>query len=287
MSKHLKIPLKYLALFCLTLPLLCRAADTANCSISLKVTSELTYPRTPMDPEMDFADLIQTAGIPGKLNPNSIRVINKTTGQIVPCALEGFEYRDKGRVEWVITDPTHTDYEIQFQVGPHRPIVAPKAYTPLIGTGDLLRYNRGAPSPTSGGFILSRMIDMNNDGKLDLLGTRMYGYRPGEPWGGVVFLPGTGDLKNMTFGDLVRIRYVKEKSSRDFLHWDYRYMAADAEDLNQDGLPDLVVSERKPKRAGILQLYLNTGERDDGNVPIFVESGSLERPVDWWGPVRL
>ena len=50
------------------------------------------------------------------LDPNSIQVINVTTGERVAFGRsDDFAYGDSGRVEWVVQDPSHTRFEIRFR----------------------------------------------------------------------------------------------------------------------------------------------------------------------------
>ena len=85
----------------------------------LTVTSELPFPNVPMDPVVDFAQLMADADIPGFFDPNSVSVVDSKTGQTVPHALsDDFAYGDKGRVEWVIRDPSHTLYQVCFRTAP-------------------------------------------------------------------------------------------------------------------------------------------------------------------------
>ena len=236
-----------------------------------------------MDPEIDFGAMIQEAGVAGVLDPNSIAVVNSATGEDVPCAVtEDFAYGDKGRVEWVIVDPQHKVYEIRFRTAPERPPLAPAAYTPRIGMGDLLRYNAGEPRPIVVPYV-SRLLDITGDGKRDLLGTWNYAYRPGWPWDGIVAYPRVGDIDKFEFADLVRVRYVDEAGSTDYKHFSTVYMMADFADFNGDGLVDLVYS---PRSGDAIHLYLNNGRRDAGGMPVFVASGSLSRPKDTWSPCR-
>ena len=115
-----------------------------NCRVRLKVVSPLEFQNTPMDPAIDFGQLIRAAGLSGVVDPNSIRVVDAKDGSPVDHArTDDFAYGDKGCVEWVIRDPTHTQYEIQFSVVPKRPPLVPQTYVPMIGVGDLLRYNAG------------------------------------------------------------------------------------------------------------------------------------------------
>ncbi len=266
----------------------CRADDSGPVySISLTVTSDLAHTNVPMDPTIDFGAFIAEAGLPGVLDPNSIRVVDTATGEEVPCAVtEDFAYGDKGRVEWVIrnrsdrTDRSDRSYSIQFKTAPARPPLEPAPYTPLIGVGDLLRYNAGEPRPMACAYV-SGLIDLTGDGKRDLVGCWNYAYRPGWPWDGVICYPAVGD--GFEFGDLTRVRYTSEPDSTDYKHLSSIYMMADFADFNGDGLVDLVYS---PRQGNQLHLYLNSGDRDPGGMPVFVAHGSLPRPPSAWGPVR-
>jgi len=259
-----------------------RAAG-ARYSLPLTVTSELPMPNVPMEPEIDFARAIADAGLPGVLDPNSIEVVDLATGEPVPHSLgEGFRYGDRGRVQWVIEDPTHTRYEVRFATADERPALAPASHTPLIGTGDLLRYNAGVPRPITL-IYLSRLADLTGDGRADLLGCWNYAHRPGRPWGGVFCYPRVGDPDSVEFGDPVRLRYVEELGSEDFRPISRIYMHADLADLDGDGLLDLVYS---PSGGTDLHLFLNSGERDGGGMPVFVAAGSVPRGTEQWQPCR-
>lgn len=234
-----------------------------------------------MDPVIDFAKIIRQRGIPGVLDPNSIDVVNLTTGEVIPHArTDDFAYGDKGRIEWVIRDPQHKRYLIRFQTSKKRPPLLPQPYVPMIGNGDLLRYNAGEPRPIALVYH-SGLVDLTGDGKPDLVGCWNYSYRPGDPWSGIVCYPRVGSSTEFQFGDLVRVRYVPDESSRDFKHFDHQvYMWCDFVDLNRDGKVDIVYS---PQTEAAVRFYLNSGLRDDGGMPIFVAEGSMEIP-GW--PVR-
>ena len=156
-------------------------------SVTCTVTSPLPCPKIPLDPAI--AVLIRGGRLPGVLDPGSIHVIDSKTGRSVPHALsEDFAYGDKGRVQWVIEDPTHTEYEIRFRTAVRRPPLSAHNVVPMIGTGDLLRYNAAEPRP----FALpypSRLVDLTGDGRRDLVGCWSYGYAPGQPWGGIFCYP--------------------------------------------------------------------------------------------------
>ena len=117
--------------------LLLAATITQQHSIELTVTSPLPSGNVPMDPVIDFAKVIRQRRLPGVLDPNSIDVVNLTTGKVVPHArTDDFAYGDKGRIEWVIRDPQHKRYLIRFKTSKKRPPLLPQLYVPMIGNGD-------------------------------------------------------------------------------------------------------------------------------------------------------
>ncbi len=264
-------------------PGLAAESSATACRVRLTVTSELPFPKVPMDPSIDFGALIRKAGSTGVLDPNSIEVVDVKTGTAVPHATtEDFAYGDAGRIEWVIQDPTHTTYDIRFRVVKQRPALAPARYTPLIGVGDLLRYNAGAPRTIALSYP-SRLIDLTGDGKRDLVGCWNYAYRPGWPWDGIVCYPRVGDGEAFVFGNLTRVRYVDKPDATQFKHFSRIYMHADFADLNRDGLVDVVYS---PNGGDQLHLFLNTGRRDAGGMPVFAAHGTVSRQTKTWGPCR-
>jgi hypothetical protein len=48
-------------------------------TVRLTVTTKLSFAHTPVEPKIDFAQLIQSSGRTGVLDPNSIQVINLAT----------------------------------------------------------------------------------------------------------------------------------------------------------------------------------------------------------------
>ncbi|HCU34486.1 MAG TPA: hypothetical protein DGT21_03290 [Armatimonadetes bacterium] len=252
-------------------------------AIPLRVTSNLPCPNVPMDPVVDFAAAITEAGIDGVLDPNSIAVIDARTGEAIPHALtEDFAYGDTGRVEWVIGDASHRDYEIRFRTAATRPPLQPAEYTPMIGTGDLLRYNAGVPRPISL-CTLSGLADLTGDGNPDLVGCWNYAYRPGWPWSGIVCYPRVGDGEQFEFGDLFRLRYVEPGAPETFMHPHQTYMSAEVADLNGDGLPDLIYC---PAGDEHVYVYLHTGRRDAGGMPVFEQAAAPKRHTSAWEPCR-
>ena len=256
----------------------------ANCRVRLNVVSPLEFANTPMDPAIDFGQLIRAAGLSGVLDPNSIRVLDANDGSPVDHArTDDFAYGDKGRVEWVIRDPTHTQYEIQFSVVPKRPPLVPQTYVPMIGVGDLLRYNTGRPEPITA-YNAVGLADLTGSGRKDLMGCWNYAYRPGDPWDGIICYPRVGPSDRFEFGDLARLRYVERRGASELKHFvpeNVHYMACDFADFNHDGLVDLVLTKRE---SNVAQFFLNTGKRDGGGLPVFVPSGSVQ--MSGWDACR-
>lgn len=259
------------------------AATNGSYFVRLTVTSRLTLPNVPMDPRIDFGALMRDADLPGVLDPNSIKVVDVKTDKTVPCAVsEDFAYGDVGRVEWVIDDPTHKRYDIHFRTVKKRPPLIPRKFTPLVGVGDLLRYNAGVPRPIA--LIYPKgLVDLTGDGKPDLVGCWNYAYRPGWPWDGVICYPRVGSEDALEFGDLTRVRYVEKPGSTDFKHLSHTYMDVDFNDLNADGLVDMVYSALGSDQ---IRLFLNSGERDAGGMPVFVAAGGISRQGEGWYPTR-
>lgn len=248
-------------------------------TVRLNVTTKLTLSNTPIDPKIDFAQLIKTSGSTGVLNPNSIEVINVATNSRVPHALtEDFAYADEGRVEFVISDPEHSVFDIHFAVINRRPALIPQTVTPIIGTGDLIRFNAGQPRRLSVPYSTG-MHDLNGDGRPDLTGTWNYAYRPGGPWDGIICFPGIHS-DSYLFGDLRRLRFVSDQSGEpEFMS--HTYMAVDFADFNGDRLVDLVSTRNG---TGAAAVYLNTGQVDADSFPRFKKGGSI--PVDGWQACR-
>lgn len=261
-----------------------RQQDAAvECRVRLTITSPLTFANTPMDPVIDFDQLIRAAKLPGVLDPNSIRVWDVKAESFVECAItDDLAYADKGRVEWVVGSPTHTQFEVRFRVVPKRPPLVPQSYVPPIGVGDLLRYNAGEPRPIVCP-ISPNLVDLRGTGRLDLAGCWNYAYRPGDPWDGIICYPRMGDARQFEFGDLHRLRYVDKPGAteiKDFVVGEH-YMACDFADMNGDGRVDIVRTRRFSKSA---EFFLNAGRRDSMGMPIFTPGGSV--PVPRWQPVR-
>ena len=245
----------------------------------LTVTSELPRDlgRIPMSVRIDFGARIEEAGIPGGLDPNSIALVDLASGEVVPIGrTDDFAYGDAGRIEWSIDDPSHREYEVRFQTETARPALQPQEYVPVVGVGDLLRYNAGAPRPITLSYSM-KLVDMTGDGKADLVGCWNYYHRPGSPISGVVCYPRVGDESDFAFGDLVRLRYVTEPDSGEYEHFPGTYIQADFADIDGDGLVDIVCADMNDDGVTV---YLNTGRRDPGGMPVFVRDAFIPAPVE-------
>jgi len=210
----------------------------AAMAVTLRITSDLTHPRTPMDPEIDFGSLIRQAKMPGVLNPDSIEVFNLAAGTAEEISLSlSLTDSDKGRVRWIIQDPRHRDYEIRFETSSKKLWPAPKAFYPLIGTGDWLRYNAPAPRP----LALPKtetLVDVTGDGMLDLVGAWSQpryskGLAEALPGDLPVVYPRIGKPEDFLFGEPIVWRQP--------LEWKLNSSTAEVDwDVDSDGLPDKV-----------------------------------------------
>jgi len=236
-------------------------------SIAVQVKSEITYPRVPLDPTIDFGRLLRQAGVSSAVDLNSIKVVNVSTDKTVPHALEGFGLGSRGQVEWVVQDPRHRAYEIHFRTAASPRPLAPRPQIPLIGVGDLLRYNAGGPRPVTPIYV-SGLVDMDGDGKRDLVGVWNYAHRPGTPWSGCVYFPRVGEADEFRFGDMVRVPRLPGPV--------YGYFAV--ADLNRDGLPDFVHTDRNAKTAAFYARAEKNG--------VYEAAGSVDRQGGDWTPVR-
>ena len=251
--------------------------DGISYAFRLTVTSHLPgdLGHIPFSAEVDFGSMTEHAQLPGVFDPNSIQIVDMATGASIPYArTEDFAYGDRGRIEWAIENPSHTEYEIRFSTALERPPLNPQPYVPMVGVGDLLRYNAGEPRP----IVLSsmRLVDLTGDGRPDLAGCWNYYYRPGSPISGVVFYPRVGPEENFTFGDLARLRYVEEANSEDYKDFPGTYVEADFADFTGNGRADIVFAEMN---AGEVRFFLNNGQRNAGGLPVFVRDIAIPAPV--------
>jgi hypothetical protein len=253
-------------------------AEFCHYSFRLSVTTPLptNVGHIPMSPVIDFKTLIAYAGLPGVLDPNSISLLDVVDGATIAYALtEDFAYGDKGRIEWVIENPAHTMYEIRFQTLEKRPPLEPQTYVPMVGTGDLLRYNASEPRPIT--LASTRLVDITGDGQPDLAGCWNYYHRPGSPISGVVYYPRVGPVDDFAFGDLTRLRYLETPGSADLNDFSGTYIEADFADFTGNGLPDIVFAERG---SDTVTFFTNTGDRTESGIPIFLKGASIPVPIE-------
>ncbi len=253
-----------------------------ECRLSVTVTSDLPLPRVPLEVELDFGALLAEAHMSGCLDLNTLEVRNLATRDAEPRALsEDFRHGDGGKVSWVVRDPAHRRFELRFRITPTRQMPRPSDYVPPIGTGDLLRYNAHQPRPIALVYPAG-LFDLTGDGKLDLVGCWNYAYRPGEPWDGVVCFPGVGKAGAMEFGEFTRVRHLESVDSKGPRVFSRTYMACDFADLNGDGRLDMVCAAVREEQ---VHIFLNSGEREPGGLPVFVEAEPVPcPPVSWSTP---
>ena len=258
------------------------AADgSRRLRVTLAIVTRLVHRNVPMDPDIDFARLIGEVGIDGRLDPVSIEVVNQMTGESVPRALgPEFAYGDRGRVEWVVADPSHTRYEIRFDVVSERSAPEPVVFVPQIGTGDLLRYNAAAPRPIALTYAIG-LHDVTADGRPDFVGTWNYARRPGQPWGGVMCSHAVASDEPLRFTDFQRFRSRSTPGDETWQPFGDGYTSVDFADFNRDGLLDLVTANQQSRSA---TFYLNSGESDPGGLPRSVEALSI--PTAGWMACR-
>jgi len=235
----------------------------------------------PFAPRIDFGDLVRRAGAQGVFDPNSIELINRATGQAVGFGRgDEFAYGDCGHIEWVVEDPQHRVYELRFCTAATRPDMEPQDYVPMVGVGDLLRYNAGVPRPIVLGGSMC-LADLRGSGRADLLGCWNYYHRPGAPISGVVCYPRTDAA--FSFGDMVRLRYRDEEGGA-LRHFPGVYQCAAFADIDGDGRVDIAFAERG---SGEVVFFLQTDERDGGGWPVFQRGPELAVPFESIEDVQL
>ncbi|NKB71616.1 MAG: hypothetical protein GKR89_31465 [Candidatus Latescibacteria bacterium] len=238
--------------------------NVLSCRIDITSPLPADLGRIPFAPSIDFAALIAQAGATGVLDPNSIAVVNLTNGTRVDFARSD----DLGRIEWTVDDPNHTAYQIHFATAPTRPPLIPQPYVPLVGSGDLLRYNASTPRPITLANSL-HLLDITGDGRADLVGCWNYYHRPGEPISGLVCYPRTGTVDDLLFGDMARLRYIEDGELK---HFPGVYVRTAFADMDGDGLVDMAFADRNDSH---ITFFRNTGQRDQGGLPLFARNGSV------------
>jgi hypothetical protein len=279
---------------------LAAAEPQATVVLPVTVTSDLPSRQIPMDVEIDFASVLRKTKLPGVFDPNTVEVTNLTTGARQPHALSPHvAYSDRARLRWLMTNPNEKTFEVRFQAAEQRPVLRPQPDTPLIGVGDLLRYTGMQPRPIASS-LPTRLVDLNGDGVRDLVATDYYTTEPLWPeripnsWSPFLCYPGIADGQPLLFGNAVRLRY-RDQADGPSQFFIGGYMHADVADVNGDKLPDLVFAaaeksseaSKVPSVAEFIHIYLNSGKRDAGGMPIFIYSDRVKHPKGHWGPVRV
>jgi len=224
--------------------------------------------------ELDFERIFRENGIPGRLDPDSIRVtcVDPATGLTrradiygepfaLPHALTGdFRIRGAGHIWWRMPDSTLTRYHIYFDSLDNGRKAPPRALGP-IGVGDVLHYNNGRTGFAGSVGLHSEywLLDWDGDGLKDLVG---FGYRYYEPdyplpermGNRFYFWKNIGTPERPLFAP----RYPLRADDGEFLTYagTHAFHAAPV-DWNEDGLTDFVGIDGRS-----LILLENTGRRD-------------------------
>ena len=84
-----------------------RTARKSTGRLDVTVESRLVKSNLPADPLINFSVEARRQGLEGVLDPDSIRVVNRVTGQEVAHSLgPGFRHGDSGRVRRLIPGPS-------------------------------------------------------------------------------------------------------------------------------------------------------------------------------------
>jgi hypothetical protein len=201
----------WMAIFMLTVP----ASPAATVVLPVEVISALPAGTIPMDVDVDFADIIARAKQPGVFDPNTVEVINLTTGVRESHALSPHvEYGDRARVRWLVKNSAEKRFEIRFETSAQRSVLRPRADTPLIGVGDLLRYSGPEPRAIASS-LLTRLADLNGDGVRDLIATDYYTNEPTHGFDASAALRLQVDMVPGDLQVLLNGRILQRVSSRD------------------------------------------------------------------------
>ena len=182
-------------------------------------------------------------------------------------------------VEWAITEPSHRRYELRFRTLPPGgplppPPIDPRGRVPIVGCGDLLRYNSAEPRPITLATHGSRLLPaMGRPDRHDLVGAWNYYHRPNEPRGGLVCFPRTDPSSALLFGDMVRLHYRTSPDDPQLHHFQGTYTAVDFCDLTGDGSIDILFADQGGSDIGF---FTSTGERDGAGAPIFLKAAVLD-----------
>jgi hypothetical protein len=244
-------------------------------SVNPGVTKETNFP---VGVQIDFREIYRDNDLPGRVDPNSIRVVryNSQTGQMlpyrdqpgqfeIPYFLSGdFPNDDAGTVWWRIKNDTDMHFYVFFDsMNPAKPYAPPQTMGP-VGVGDNLYYNDGKPG-FAGNIALHSTywsIDWDGDNLKDLIGFGYRIYEPGMPlerdlgnW--IYFYKNIGTAKAPMFAPRYRL---KDEDGKYFTTKNIG-MNMYPGDWDGDGDTDFFGYDNKS-----LLLFENTGKRDRNNL---------------------
>jgi len=224
----------------------------------------VSYPATiakhePFGVAADFGQLLATAGVNGRLQSTSLRVVDTNGLGISFTSTGDLVNEQKGIIWWRTTGRegsvfVYFDTVEMLEKGPRRTIA-------LVGVGDTLHFNNGSPAMANIAPLHSQYlhVDWDGDGKRDLVG---WGYRIFE----------YGDVLDKQLGNAVYFHKNIGSSQDPLFAPRHRLKGSDGNYLQSDLLPQNFFSadwddDGDPDFYGFgvgywLKWWENTGERD-------------------------
>jgi hypothetical protein len=245
------------------------------------------HTNAPAGAAVDFNEVFREAGIPGRVDRNSIRVVRYdavTTraipyhgahrGYPIPHQMTGdWPNNDAGIIWWRMQDRTATHFHIYFDVlddtlRPPPPVVG------LVGVGDTFHYNDGRPGFANAVALHSQYwhIDWDGDGLRDLIGFSYRNYEHGTPLekelgNGVFFYRNIGSPQEPLFAPKYRVK----GADGEYLRTDLLPQNMFPDDWDADGDIDFFGAGRGNK----LLLWENTGKRDQNGLHLLEQAKPL------------
>ena len=175
-----------------------------------------------------------------------------------------------------------------FTCAEKRPVLKPRADTPLIGVGDLLRYtgDRQQPGDRSGGRQCGRSFGPCHN-------RLVHDRAIPDSWSPFLCHPGVKD-GNPLFGNKGLVSATAKNRIPKSSFRSRLYARHGGGTVNRDKLPDLVFASmlkssdasKVPDVADYIHIYINSGKYNTG-MPILVYTDRVRHPKDHWGPVRI